>query len=79
MCSGQQELEELNTDCHQSVVEGCSRDIHSLALPACLLQGSIRLLGTEEVLRQRCRLWQMGFRQMCAESIGERDLEKLCL
>ena len=48
MCSGQQELEELNIDCHQSVVEGCSRDIHSLALPACLLQGPIRLLGTEE-------------------------------
>lgn len=27
MCSGQRELEELNVDCHQPMVEGCSRDI----------------------------------------------------
>ena len=54
-------------------------NIHSLVLPACLLHGPIRLQGPEQVVRWTYRLCQLGFRQMCTESIRERDLEKLHL
>lgn len=73
------ELGDLNIDCHQSMVEGCSRDIYSCTSRLLLLQGLIRLLGTEEVLRQRCRPGQMGLGKRAAESIGERDWKIMSL
>lgn len=45
MCSGQRELEDLNIDCHQSTVEGCSRDMHSLHFQTASCRGQSGFWG----------------------------------